>query len=85
MNHPVITSYWVSERNQVIAMWLIDKFEIQQGYSLAYYLKVPICNDNYTAICLWVQRQSQAVPKKYNTVGELAAAFLDLLPQHVFR
>jgi len=65
-------------------MYLVERFEIKQGYQLAYYLKVPICNDNYSAICLWVQQQSLLTTKRYKTIGELASGFLKLLPQSVF-
>lgn len=81
-NYSVLAS--VSERNQRIAMHLIERFEIKQGYQLAYYLKVPICNDNYSAVCLWVQQQSQLPSKKFKTIGELANGFLRLLPQNIF-
>jgi len=80
MNHPVMTEKVVSNRNQRIAMWLIEQFEIRQGYGLAYYLKMPICNDNYSAVCLWVQYHSLLQPKQFYTLGELRQGFAKLLP-----
>ena len=84
MKHLIPAYPKVNERNQQIALWLIEKFEIQQGYDLDYYLKVPIRQDNYTAVYLWVERQSQAAPKRFNTLGELASGFLATLPQSLF-
>jgi hypothetical protein len=81
MNNHALVANWITPRNQGIAFWLIKKHKIQQGYRLAYYLKVPICSDNYTAICMWVQYQSQRNTKKPSTLGELSAHFRDLLPQ----
>ena len=82
---PVITHLGVTTRNQHIAMWIATKLNVRQGYNLAYYLKVPIGNDNYTALCLWVQYQSMLVPKKYHTTLELLKGFKDLIPQYKFK
>lgn len=80
MINSAITIHWVNERNQSIAMWLIDLFEVRQGYGLAYYLKVPICSDNHTAVALWVEKCSLQHPKQYDTLGELKKGFTSLLP-----
>lgn len=81
-NHALVTN-WITERNQEIAFWLIEKHKIKQGYRLAYYLKVPICNDNYSAICMWVQYQSQKKVKRPKTLGELSSYFKSLLPKQM--
>lgn len=83
--YPIISKFVVSGRNQVVAMYLIERFKVNPGYGLAAYLDVPTCNDNYTAIYLWVQYQSLLVPKKYNTLGELALGFIRQFPQEVFK
>ena len=83
-NFPIISTHVVSERNQGIAMAIINRFEIQQGRYLAFYLGVPVCNDNYTSVCLWVQKESLRIPKRYDTIGDLMNGFLNLLPQSIF-
>lgn len=84
MTAQVLNIHWVSERNQCIANWLIDLFEIRQGYGLAHYLKVPICSDNHTAVALWVEKCSAASPKQFYTLGELKQGFAKLLPMEKY-
>jgi len=84
MKNSLVTAPKVSLRNQEIALWLIEKYEIQQGYDLDYYLKVPYRQDNFTAVCLWVERQSRITPKRFETLGDLARGFLNTIPQHLF-
>ena len=75
-----LRNVWVSDRVYRIADWLIDFYEIQQGFGLARHLKVALALGNHDAVRIWVHKQCLIYPSPYQTLGDLRAAFARLLP-----